>query len=181
MKSKILLAGAAAGGLALTGAALAYTNGSAGDYTDEARVINTVPVYKEVRVETPRRECWQETTTHYNAPRRGKSITAELLGGIVGGAVGHQFGSGRGQDLATVVGAVLGGSVAHDIERKHYAKRDSYPVTTERCKVVNDYYTEERLSGYRVTYEYDGRQYTTHTDHDPGDTMRVRVGVSPAE
>ena len=29
--------------------------------------------------------------------------------------------------------------------------------------------------GYEVTYLYDGREYTTRMDHDPGNRMRVRV------
>ncbi|MDH3688775.1 MAG: glycine zipper 2TM domain-containing protein [Gammaproteobacteria bacterium] len=180
MKRKMYLAGVVLGSLTLGGQIFAYSDESTSDYVDEARVINSVPIYQEVRVETPRRECWQETTTYYEQSP-GKSITAEVIGGIVGGVVGNQFGSGSGRDIATVAGAVLGGSLAHDIERKHYAKQRSYPVTTERCKTVNEYHTEERLAGYRVTYEYDGRQYTTRTSQDPGSTIRVRVGVAPIE
>lgn len=181
MERKAWLISGVLGSLSLIGAAFAYSDEAAGSYVDEAQVIDSVPIYTEVRVETPRRECWQETTTHYDRPYGGKSITPEILGGIVGGVVGNQFGSGRGKDIATVAGAVLGGSVAHDIKRRHYAKQYGYPVTTERCRVVKDYHTEERLSGYRVTYEYDGRRYTTTTADDPGDTIRVRVAVSPID
>lgn len=31
-----------------------------------------------------------------------------LLGAVVGGVIGHQFGSGRGKEVATAVGAVAG-------------------------------------------------------------------------
>jgi hypothetical protein len=34
--------------------------------------------------------------------------------------------------------------------------------------------------GYRVQYRYNGRLYWTQTDHDPGDTIEVRVSVAPA-
>lgn len=35
-------------------------------------------------------------------------------GALIGGAIGHQFGSGSGRDVATILGAVIGGSVAHN-------------------------------------------------------------------
>ncbi len=33
-----------------------------------------------------------------------------LLGGVVGGLIGNQFGGGRGREVATAVGVVAGGS-----------------------------------------------------------------------
>jgi outer membrane lipoprotein SlyB len=35
-------------------------------------------------------------------------------GALIGGAIGNQFGSGSGRGVATVLGAIIGGSVAHD-------------------------------------------------------------------
>lgn len=35
-------------------------------------------------------------------------------GALIGGAIGHQFGSGSGRDVATILGAIIGGSLAHD-------------------------------------------------------------------
>ncbi|WP_416384836.1 glycine zipper 2TM domain-containing protein [Shewanella sp. TC10] len=34
-------------------------------------------------------------------------------GALIGGVVGHQFGGGSGQDVATVLGALLGGAAAN--------------------------------------------------------------------
>ena len=39
---------------------------------------------------------------------------------------------------------------------------------------------QNRTVGYHVTYEYNGRHYTTQLPYDPGDRMRVRVAVAPA-
>ena len=48
----------------------------------------------------------------------GKASGAGLvLGAVVGGVVGHQFGSGRGQDAATAAGAVGGAAVGHQAEK----------------------------------------------------------------
>lgn len=34
-------------------------------------------------------------------------------GALIGGVIGNQFGGGSGQDIATILGAVIGGSVAN--------------------------------------------------------------------
>ncbi|WP_057830229.1 glycine zipper 2TM domain-containing protein [Colwellia sp. TT2012] len=35
-------------------------------------------------------------------------------GALIGGAIGNQFGGGSGRDIATVLGAVIGGSIANN-------------------------------------------------------------------
>ena len=41
-------------------------------------------------------------------------------GALIGGVVGHQFGGGRGQDVATVLGALLGGGLANQYGNREY-------------------------------------------------------------
>jgi len=151
-------------------------------YTDYARVTDVTPVTKQIRIDTPRRECWQEAApvqqhSGYN------TYTPNIVGAIVGAAVGRQFGRGRGQDVATVAGAVLGGSIGRDVKQRHYShgSTTTYGGSVERCRTVNDSHNEERVVGYNVGYEYDGRAYTTRTQYDPGDRIQVRVNVSPVQ
>ena len=33
-------------------------------------------------------------------------------GALIGGVIGHQFGGGSGRDVATILGAIIGGSAA---------------------------------------------------------------------
>jgi uncharacterized protein YcfJ len=40
-----------------------------------------------------------------------------VIGGIAGGVLGHQIGSGRGNDVATVAGAAGGAYAGHQIEK----------------------------------------------------------------
>ena len=47
----------------------------------------------------------------------GSGIGA-IGGGLLGGVLGNQVGGGRGQDLATVVGAVGGGGAGNEIEKR---------------------------------------------------------------
>jgi len=35
-------------------------------------------------------------------------------GALVGGVIGNQFGGGSGKDVATILGAIIGGSMAHN-------------------------------------------------------------------
>ena len=39
-----------------------------------------------------------------------------------------------------------------------------------------DDHCEQRIDGYRVTYLFRGREYTTEMSYNPGDRIRIRVG-----
>jgi uncharacterized protein YcfJ len=175
-------------GLTVTAAALAappsWSNArhdrGRDDGYDYARVVHVEPIVRRIRVETPRRECWDETRyveshPHISDPAVGART---LIGGIIGGVIGHQFGSGRGNDAATIAGAVIGSGIGYDS-----ARRNAGVVTEERvvqrCATRYEHDYEERIDGYRVTYEYNGREHTTRLPYDPGATMRVRVAVTP--
>ena len=58
-------------------------------------------------------------------------------------------------------------------------RRASTPV--QRCETRYRDSWEERTDGYRVTYVYNGRRQVTELPYRPGDRIRVRVDVSPAE
>ncbi len=58
-------------------------------------------------------------------------------GALIGGAIGNQFGGGSGQDIATVLGAIIGGSIAnnrHTQERKVITHLVELMITTEDNK-----------------------------------------------
>lgn len=148
-----------------------------------ANVEQVKMLTRVVSVPVSREECWEEPVTYYpQSPYAGvHSYTPTIVGGIIGAVVGNQFGSGSGQDWATVAGTTLGASVGRDYSiRREYAPARSYTVTEQRCRVVNDYQQEELADGYLVTYTYNGRRYETRTPVHPGDRIRVRVDVTPA-
>lgn len=150
-------------------------------YTDLAEVMEVEPITRLVRVETPRRECWDvEVPVRRIAPYHG-SATPTIIGGIIGGVVGNQFGKGDGKTLMTVAGALLGGSVGRDHGRRHAAAHDyaGYSTTETRCTVRTEYHEEERIEAYRVKYRYNGRVYVTRMKEHPGDRIPVSVSVVP--
>src|SRR5690606_14398682 len=147
-----------------------------------ARVVHVDPIVRQVRVEPPRRECWDEARSvdsrpHISDPNLGGRA---LLGRPTGGVSGRQFGSGRARGAATSSGARIGAGVGYDSAAKRYP-HGGYEEVVQRCDVRYEHAVEERIEGYRVTYEVNGRHYKTQLPYDPGDRIRVRVAVSPAE
>jgi len=160
-----------------------YDEGSAYDY---AKVVDVQPLTTRVRVSTPQRECWDETRYvggGYQAGGHGPQVAGStLLGAAIGAVIGHQIGSGQGRKAATAGGAVLGAAIGHQQGMRRYgAVSAPQPYTTQRCETrYHDEY-QERIDGYRVTYVYHGRRQVTELPYRPGDRIRVRVDVSPAE
>jgi len=152
-----------------------------------AKVVDVEPIYRHVRVQVPERECWTEIE-YETVPRRYEryrgSAVPTIAGGVIGGVVGRQFGKGDGRDAMTVLGTLIGAAVGHQAGHRSYADDYRYESVRERPveRCETHYRTEERrdLDGYLVTYRYAGREYTTRTREHPGDRIRVRVDVTPA-
>jgi len=53
-----------------------------------------------------------------------------VAGGVIGGVIGHQFGSGRGNTVATIAGAGAGAYAGHQVEKNRNKK--SYWAVTVR-------------------------------------------------
>ena len=154
-------------------------------YYEYARVTHVEPITRIVRINSPREVCWNERvrTVREVDRHRHSSFTPTVLGGLLGGVVGNQFGGGRGKSALTVAGALLGASFGRDAgNRRHRPARSTRMTgyTTERrCEVEQVVHEEERIDGYRVGYRFHGRDYETRTDTYPGDRIRVRVEVDP--
>ena len=150
-------------------------------FHDYAQVVHVKPIVRHVRVSSPRQECWTEEVRQPVYQYRHKdSAPAMIAGGLIGGVVGNRFGEGRGNDAATLAGAVIGASIGHDMARQSGRVVSGYQTAYEdRCHTVNDYHTEERVEGYRVTYRYKGETFKTRLPYDPGHRMKVNVHVEP--
>ncbi len=161
----------------LLASALVPAVACAGVTYDRARVVDVQPLYETVSVTVPRQVC-QEQRVQTGAGG-GQSVAPPLLGAVLGGVLGNAV-SNKNKPVGAAVGAVLGGAVGYDIARRN--ARPSYVTygTQEVCSTVSDVHEEERLNGYRVRYEYLGQRYTAITPNHPGDSVRVRVDVSPA-
>ncbi len=161
-----------------------YDGDAAYDY---ARVVDVQPLITRVRVTTPQRACWDETRVDQRSYGAGvlprSAAGGAVLGGIVGAVLGHQIGHGQGRDAATAAGAVIGAAVGSQQAQRRAAYASSPPreYTVQRCETRYQETWEERTDGYRVTYVYNGRRQVTEMPNRPGERIRVRVDVSPAE
>ena len=159
-----------------------YDDGGAYDY---AKVVDVEPLTSRVRVSTPQRECWDETRYDRGSQYGGHGpqvAGTTLLGAAIGAVIGHQIGDGQGRKAATAGGAVIGAAIGHQQGMRRYgAVSAPQPYSVQRCETrYHDDY-QERVDGYRVTYVYHGRRQVTELPYRPGDRIRVRVDVSPAE
>jgi uncharacterized protein YcfJ len=138
-----------------------------------ADVLRSSPVYEIFRTSEPREECYDERVQRQGGNPAGGAV----LGAIIGGALGNQVGKGDGRDAATVAGAVIGGAIGHN----QASRNTGGTVVERRCRVVEDSREERRLVGFDVEYRYRGEVYLSRLDYDPGDKLRVRVSVAPAD
>ncbi len=167
-----------AGSLAVAGDAEArrpYREAPRGDYSDYATVVASTPIYEEVN--SPRQECWQEQAGYER--ERERSYGGAIVGGLVGGVLGNQVGKGTGKAVATAVGAATGAIVGDNVNNSGHAASASRPRYEERCRTVDRW--ERRLTGYDVTYRYQGREYSALMPYDPGNRVRVVVDVKLAD
>jgi uncharacterized protein YcfJ len=143
-----------------------------------ATVIDSQPVYTTVQINTPREECWQEQVV-YEDRRRNSHPLGTVVGGVIGGALGNAVGHKKSNKrVGAVVGAVLGATLGNVIASSNVPSQRRYE-TQERCNVYQDSREEERLVGYQVRYRYNEQTYSTRMDANPGDTLKVRLAISP--
>lgn len=161
-----------------TGAAQAFDR-PGGVFYDQARVVDVRPVKELVRVAAPAQECWTQPVRHVQ--QTGPSTGAYTLSGaMIGGVLGNQIGKGDSRNAATVVGGVAGAVIDNSMAQSRQQTR-VYTTQEQQCQTVERFYEEERHVGYRVTYRYQGQEYTRTMPYDPGRTVRVRVSVDPID
>lgn len=181
-----------------TAAAMAVPGIASASHDDDqyqyARVVDVEDLYRYETIQIPHRECYTTTAhrevrrndyRHDRGRRHSGSGFSTVAGGVIGGVIGHQFGKGNGRDAMTIVGTLIGAAVGHNAGHRREDVRPSYTVVrsypVERCETR--YTTEQRrvADGYRVTYRFAGRDYTTQTYDHPGEEIRIRVAVTPVE
>lgn len=175
---RMVFAGALALGCALPALAQQYDDRrppSVGVSYGYADVLRADPIYEYVRG-APREECYDEDVVRHGSR---DTTGATVLGAIVGGALGNTVGKGDGRKAATIAGAVAGGAIAHDAAKRHGGR--DYVTTEQRCHIVDDGRDERRVIGYDVEYRFRGEVYQSRLNYDPGERLRVRVEVAPAE
>jgi len=140
-----------------------------------ADVLRADPVQAVVRTTVPQQQCQDQTVVQQNP---GNTTGGTILGAVVGGVLGNTIGRGGGRALSTAVGAVAGGAVGGQVAANS-GSQTAQTVTS--CRQVNAISDQRRIVGYDVEYRYRGEVYTSRLTYDPGERLRVRVSVEPAD
>lgn len=141
-------------------------------YSDLGRVISVSP--QTERINVPRQEC--RTEYQQQSYQNNRSITGAVIGGIAGGLLGNTVGRGSGRVAAAAVGAGVGAIAGDRIgNQNNGVTTRSVPVQT--CYQVDNWQSVN--AGYLVTYQYNGRTYSTITNNYPGQYIDVNVAVAP--
>lgn len=152
------------------------TAAQAESFIDTARVRSALPQYENVSV--PRQAC---TTSWVNEPQRiegDRNYGGAVIGGVAGAVLGNQLGKGHGREATTALGAVVGAFTGDHMSNRGRGDRyEQVPRQVQTCQTVNE--VQQRLTGYQVTYEYRGQEYTALLPQDPGRKLQVRVSVDP--
>ena len=200
---------AAAGLIAFTSSAFADNDGNGffvwADVTDVVPLISTR--YAEVPVEScriirakPAKHTRHESFRRFHSdahrqvrvdeyPRQQNALPA-LFGGLIGGAIGNQFGSGNGKKAMTLIGAIAGASIATNKQRTvaHHAGTAGHnyqPTMNHKnrsrqvCETRYEHREYQEIDGYEVTYSYLGREFEQVTEDHPGDRLKLYVTVDP--
>ena len=142
-----------------------------------ATVLEVEPVVRIIRRPVNEEACWEEEV--YQEIPEYRSAVPGIIGAVIGGVIGNQFGGGSGQDLMTMAGAAIGGSVAVDNQRRRHPQK-YYASLEKRCGMNTEWQESEQIVGWDVVYEYLGESYLTRLADEPGDQIRIRVDIQPA-
>jgi uncharacterized protein YcfJ len=168
--NKSMIVGAVLGAVAVTagGAVATYNLVSGPEYAD---VLAVKPVKETIK--TPRQVCQDVTVTRQKPVQDQHKIAGTAIGAVVGGLLGNQIGGGNGKKIATVAGAVGGGYAGNKVQGSMQAS-DTYTTTENRCSTVTD--TSEKVVGYDVKYQLDGKEGRVRMENDPGSRIPVEDG-----
>ncbi|MBG9388269.1 glycine zipper 2TM domain-containing protein [Caenimonas aquaedulcis] len=157
--------------------AAAAAGAHAETYLDNARVRSADPQFESVSV--PREECSRQLVSEVRRVDGDRNYGGVVVGGVAGAVLGNQVGQGHGREAATALGAVVGALAGDRIANGDRVQQyQEVPREVTTCRTVNE--VQNRLTGYRVAYEYRGQQFTTLMRENPGPSLQVRVSVEPA-
>jgi uncharacterized protein YcfJ len=119
----------------------------------------------------PKQRCWIEPEQVVQTFAPDPSM---LAGTVLGGVIGHQFGGGRGKELATIGGAMAGAAVGANVAAVN-GRPGQVVVTRNVKKCVNE--PNATPAYWDVTYEFRGRQHHVQMLNQPGRHLTVnRMG-----
>jgi len=169
--NKSMMVGAALGAVVATAGGAFATYSLVDRGPQFAEVLAVEPIKETVR--TPREVCRDVTVTRQKPVQDQHRIAGTAVGAVVGGLLGNQIGGGTGKKIATVAGAVGGGSAGNQVQER-MQRNSTYTTTETRCDTVMD--SHDKVVGYNVRYDLDGKVGQVRMDREPGAQIPVKDG-----
>jgi len=154
---------------------LAVTQVNAHAFEALANVVAASPITDQVN--HPTQQCWTETQQVSQAAPQPHNPLGAIIGGVAGGLLGSTIGKGNGRVAGAAVGAGVGAVTGDSVANQNNGSTVTTTVPVQRCQQVNNF--ETVITGYQVTYEYDGQRFSTRLPYNPGSQLRVNVAVTP--
>lgn len=169
-------------------------------FTEYANVIDVEPVFRQVRYEEPRKECWIEQEEHVviregsqqqfgqtnNRSSRTYSGGDALIGGIIGGVIGNQLGKrgSRGsRNGATVAGAIVGSVIANEargVDVSRHRRHNRRIENRQPERVISTRPVERCRETVHTAYEQRIRAYDVTYSYR-GKTFTTRMKRDPGD
>jgi uncharacterized protein YcfJ len=169
--NKSMMVGAALGAVVATAGGAFATYSLVDRGPQFAEVLAVEPIKETVR--TPREVCRDVTVTRQKPVQDQHRIAGTAVGAVVGGLLGNQIGGGTGKKIATVAGAVGGGYAGNQVQER-MQRNSTYTTTETRCDTVMD--SNDKVVGYNVRYDLDGKVGQVRMDREPGAQIPVKDG-----
>jgi uncharacterized protein YcfJ len=143
-----------------------FANAQSYSFTEYVNVSNVKPQYERVSEQIPYQECRDErvrvSSAYDNRYNDSDRVAASVLGGTIGGVIGHQIGKGKGNDVATVGGAILGtivgGNMASSNQQQRAYQEPQYQTKRNCTTKYRQSQTRSRLIGYNNIGYYKGKR-----------------------
>ena len=138
----------------------ATTAAADGYYTPrEGTVVKVEPVYSTVYNPRVQEHCFETRVPVYSHHQH--DVSDALAAAIIGGAIGNQFGNGKGKDAMTILGAIV------STDQASRPTNSVVGYTTEwRCEMVQMNEEQRVFHHYQVTYSIDGQYRRINTDRN---------------
>lgn len=143
--------------------------------TRQATITSIQPNYETVYSNVPSTQC-RDVEVPVFGQGNGVNTEGAIIGGLLGGVVGNQFGGGSGKDAMTgigaITGAIIGGNSGNRVVTGYRVERQCTEVMTRQ--------EQRQIRNYTITYQWNGvngRSFT-YNQYRVGDRIPVTVSIN---
>ena len=145
--------------------------------TIKAPIVSKQPIYSNQTVQTGSttqcREVFVQQPQGGVFDGAGQALKGNgdaLVGSIIGGVIGNQFGGGNGKTAMTVLGVIVGGNMANGTSNNQGGS-----TRQTICDEVPQYSTKTTVVGWNVSYQFENQIHHIQMAQDPGQYVTLKT------